>query len=127
MDMTHKGLGREATESRQLPPLVPAVDIWEDANGIHLAADLPGVAKENLTLGIDGDNLTIEGAVSLGEPQQLQDVYAEVRVAQYRRTFVLGADLDKEKISASMKDGVLRLDIPKLEAAKPRRVPVQAG
>ena len=127
MDMTHKGLGREATESRQLPPLVPAVDIWEDANGIHLAADLPGVAKENLSLGIDGDNLTIEGAVSLGESQQLQDVYAEVRVAQYRRTFVLGADLDKEKISASMKDGVLRLDIPKLEAAKPRRVPVQAG
>jgi HSP20 family protein len=127
MDMNDKALGREGKESRQLPPLVPAVDIWEDAEGIHLEADLPGVAKENLSLGVDGDTLTIEGAVSLGESQQLQDVYAEVRVAQYRRTFVLGADLDKEKIAASMKDGVLKLRIPKLEAARPRRVPVQAG
>jgi HSP20 family molecular chaperone IbpA len=126
MDMDQKSLRREA-EGRQVPPMVPAVDVWEDREGIVMRADLPGVAREGLSIGIDGDNLTIEGAVSLGEPSKLQDVYAEVRVAQYRRTFVLGADLDKEKIAATLKDGVLELRIPKLEAAKPRRVPVQAG
>ena len=127
MDMNQKGLGREATQNRQPSPLVPAVDIREDKEGIVLHADLPGVSKENLSIGIEGDTLTIEGAVSLGESPKMQDVYAEIRVAQYRRSFVLGNDLDKEKISASLVNGVLEMRIPKVEAAKPRRIPVQAG
>lgn len=127
MDMEQKGLGREANEERQAAPLVPQVDIWEDSDGIMLKADLPGVAKEGLAVGVDGETLTIEGAVSLGEPARLKDVYAEVRVARYRRSFVLGRDLDTEKIAASLKNGVLELRIPKLEAAKPRRIPVQAA
>lgn len=127
MDMTQKGLQREASETRQAAPLVPAVDIWEDAEGIVVKADLPGVAKENLSIGIDGETLTIEGGMTLGEPSKLQDVYAEVRVAQYRRSFILGRDLDSEKIAASFANGVLELRIPKSEAARPRRIPVQAG
>lgn len=127
MDMNQKGLGSEANEARRAVPLVPPVDIWEDADGIMLKADLPGVAKEGLTVGVDGETLTIEGAVSLGESAKLKDVYAEVRVARYRRTFVLGRDLDTEKIAASLKNGVLELRIPKLEAAKPRRVPVRVA
>ena len=125
MDMNQKGLGSEANEERQAAPLVPPVDIWEDNDGIMLKADLPGVAKEGLSVGVDGETLTIEGAVSLGEPAKLKDVYAEVRVARYRRSFVLGPDLDTEKIAASLKNGVLELRIPKLEAAKPRRIPVR--
>jgi HSP20 family protein len=128
MDMTQQGLKPEATENRTTTqPLVPAVDIWEDAEGIALEADLPGVAKEGLSIGIDGDNLTIEGAVTLGESKKMHDVYAEVRVAHYRRTFVLGRDLDRDKITASLRNGVLQLRIPKLEAAKPRRIPVQSA
>jgi HSP20 family molecular chaperone IbpA len=127
MDMNQKSLQRGADEARQATPLVPAVDIWEDAEGIMLKADLPGVSKEALSVGVDGETLTIEGAVQLGEPAKLRDVYAEVRVAQYRRSFVLGRDLDTEKISASMKNGVLELRIPKREAAKPRRIPVQVA
>lgn len=124
MDMTQKGLKHEAEETRQAV-LVPAVDIWEDAEGIVVKADLPGVAKEGLSVGVDGDTLTLEGAVSLGESPKLQDVYAEVRVAHYRRSFVLGRDLDTQRIAASLANGVLELRIPKLEAAKPRRVPVK--
>lgn len=127
MDMNQKGLGSEANEERQAAPLVPPVDIWEDNDGIMLKADLPGVAKEGLSVGVDGETLTIEGAVSLGEPAKLKDVYAEVRVARYRRSFVLGPDLDTEKIAASLKNGVLELRIPKLEAAKPRRIPVRVA
>lgn len=127
MDMNQKGLGGEANEARQAVPLVPPVDIWEDAQGIVLKTDLPGVAKEGLGVRIDGEMLTIEGVVSLGEPAKLKDVYAEVRVARYQRSFVLGRDLDTEKIAASLKNGVLELRIPKLEAAKPRRIPVQVA
>ena len=127
MDMNQKDLQREAKETRNATPLVPAVDIWEDGEGIVVSADLPGVAKEKLSVGVDGETLTIEGTVSLGESTKLRDVYAEVRVAQYRRSFVLGRDLDTEKISASMKNGVLQLRIPKREAAKPRRIPVQVA
>jgi HSP20 family molecular chaperone IbpA len=127
MDMNPKGLDREAADNRQAAPLVPPVDIWEDAEGIVLKADLPGVSREGLSVGVDGETLTIEGNVNLGEPAKLRDVYAEVRVARYRRSFVLGRDLDPERIVASMKNGVLELRIPKREAAKPRRVEVKVA
>lgn len=127
MDMNPKGLQREANESRQATPLVPPVDIWEDGEGIVLKADLPGVAKEGLSVGVDGETLTIEGTVALGESSKLHGIYAEVRVASYRRSFVLGRDLDPERIAASLQNGVLELRIPKREAAKPRRVQVQVA
>jgi len=127
MDMTHKGLQGEAADKRPAASLVPPVDIWEDAEGIIVKADLPGVSREGLSVGVEGESLTIEGSVSLGEPAKLRDVYAEVRVARYRRSFVLGRDLDTEKIAASLKNGVLQLRIPKLEAARPRRVPVKVA
>ena len=124
MDMTQGSL-RQEKETR--PALVPAVDIWENADGIVVNADLPGVPKENLSIGIEGDTLTVEGTVALGESAKMQDVYAEVRVAQYRRSFVLGSDLDKEKVSANLRNGVLELRIPKAESAKPRRIPVASA
>ena len=127
MDMDQKGLKGSNEGTRQATPLVPVVDIWEDAEGIVLRADLPGVSKENLSVGIEGETLTIEGKVLLGESAKLRDVYAEVRVAHYRRGFVLGRDLDTERIAANMKNGILQLRIPKREAARPRRIPVQVG
>ncbi|HET9651550.1 MAG TPA: Hsp20/alpha crystallin family protein [Usitatibacter sp.] len=104
--------------------LVPPVDVYEDENGITLKADMPGVSKENLSVSVEGESLTIEGTVSLGESTKLDSVYAEVRIAQYRRTFALSRDLDTGKIDAAMKNGVLTLRIPKAERAKPRRIPV---
>jgi HSP20 family molecular chaperone IbpA len=122
MDMKQNHL---KTEDRNEAALVPAVDIVENVDGIVLAADLPGVSKENLTIGVDGDTLTLEGAVSLGESASMQGVYAEVRVARYKRSFVLSRDLDASKIEASMKNGVLTLRVPRAEQAKPRRIEVR--
>jgi HSP20 family molecular chaperone IbpA len=107
--------------------LLPPVDIVEDGNGITVKADLPGVSRENLSINVDGETLTVEGAVALGESQKMEAVYAEIRVARYRRSFVLGRDLDTERIDASMKNGVLTLRVPKREQAKPRRIPVKAA
>lgn len=129
MDMTNPPVNRGSTAAtqtaaEQLPALVPAVDVFEDENGITLKADLPGVSKESLSVHVEGDQLTLEGRVALGESARLEPVYAEVRVAQYRRTFALSRDLDTTKIDATMKNGVLTLRIPKGEQAKPRRIPV---
>jgi HSP20 family protein len=122
-------------ETRQTPTqreteaaaLLPPVDIVEDENGITVKADLPGVSRENLSIRVDGETLTVEGAVALGEAQKMEAVYAEIRVARYRRSFVLGRDLDTESIDASMRNGVLTLRVPKREQARPRRIPVKAG
>lgn len=129
MEMTtQKALGRREGDRQEnrVTPMLPPVDIIEDAERITLRADMPGVSRETLSIDVDNDTLTIEGAVSLGEPAQMKDVYAEIRVAQYRRSFVLGRDLDRERIDARLANGVLTLDIPKLEQAKPRRISVKA-
>jgi HSP20 family molecular chaperone IbpA len=123
MDMTQADL--QARNAKQAAPLVPPVDIFEDADGITLTADLPGVAKENLSIGVEGETLTIEGTVSLEAPARMTDVYAEIRVAQYTRSFARARDLDTERIDANLRNGVLTLRIPKREQAKPRRIAVQ--
>lgn len=124
MDMTQPGTARET--QAEAPALVPPVDVVENEAGITLRADLPGVSKESLSIRVEGETLTIEGRVSLGEATELRPVYAEVRTAHYRRSFVLSRDLDVDKIDAAMKNGVLTLTVPKVEQAKPRRIAVRA-
>ena len=126
MATTQATPNKEPVTQHQPAPMVPPVDIIEDRDGITLRADLPGVSKEELSIGIDGDTLTIEGTVRLGESPSMEAVYAEVRVAQFKRSFVLGADLDSEKIDAAMKNGVLTLKVPKREQAKPRKIEVKS-
>lgn len=121
MDMKNPQAGREARTA----PIAPAIDVFEDEEGIVLRADLPGVSKESLEVRVEGETLTIAGQVSLGEAKTLGSVYAEVRVADYRRELVLSRDLDSSRIDAAIKDGVLQVRVPKLEQARPRRVPVR--
>src|SRR6476620_964853 len=96
-----------ASPSRTAPALLPPVDIVEDGTGITLVADLPGVSREDLSIGVDGRNLTIEAPLRLGEANSLVSVYAEVRANQFRRSFELSSDLDTGKIDAGLRDGVL--------------------
>jgi HSP20 family molecular chaperone IbpA len=126
MDMKQRGLEREATGQRAVVPLAPPVDIIENGDGITVRADLPGVSREDLSIGVDGDTLTVEASMSLGESANVQPVYAEVRTAQYKRSFVLSRDLDTGKINASIRNGVLTLQVPKREQAKPRRIEIKA-
>ncbi len=116
----------QAAETLEAPAIVPPVDVTEDDSGITLLADLPGVSRETLALHVDGDTLTIEAPLSLGEPARLDAVYAEMRARRYRRSFQLSRELDTSRIDASLKDGVLTLRLPKLEQARPRRIEIQA-
>lgn len=106
---------------------MPRVDVLEDESGITILADLPGVAKEHLELRLEGDALVIEGTMSPFAPERLQPVYAEVRLARYRRSFTLSRELDASRIEANLKDGVLNLRIPKQAKAQPRRISVEVG
>ncbi len=114
-------------ETEQQRAVLPAVDVFEDASGITLLADMPGVRKEQLELRIEGDALLIEGGVQALTPEGLEAVYAEVRVPRYRRSFTLSGELDTARIEANLKDGVLTLRIPKQAHAQPRRIAVTGG
>ncbi len=116
-----------ASANRSTVSLLPPVDIVEDAAGITLRADLPGVDRNAVTIGVDGRTLTIEAPLSLGEANALVSIYAEVRSNHYRRSFDLSSELDTTAIDAGLHDGVLTLRIPKLERAKPRRVEVRVA
>jgi|KBSMisStandDraft_5_1062788.scaffolds.fasta_scaffold20908_5 HSP20 family protein len=113
--------------SRAEPAVLPPVDIVEDPAGITVTADLPGVSPDDLVVRVDGRNLTLEAPLRLGEADSLAFVYSEVRANRYRRTFELSGELDTTAIQAELKDGVLKLRLPKVERAKPRRVEVRAA
>lgn len=117
---------RERTD-RNEPALLPPVDVIEDSSGITLYADMPGVTKDKLSLHIEGDTLSIEGELSLPVPQNMTASHAEVQLTRYRRAFTLSKELDASKIVAELKQGVLRLHIPKTEHAKPRRIEVRVA
>lgn len=118
---------RSGNAARPEPALTPPVDVIEDAAGITLFADLPGVPKDKLSLQIDGDTLTIEGEIVLAMPQGMESSHVEVGLPRYRRVFSLSKELDSEKISAELSHGVLKLRIPKAEHAQPRRIEVKVG
>jgi HSP20 family protein len=121
------GKGNVTQAEANTPFIVPRVDVIEDSAGITLMADLPGVSKEALEIKVEGTSLTLEGKIKLETPQGLDAVFAEVRASRYRRAFTLSRELDSSAIDAQLKDGVLKLRIPKLAEAQPRRIEVRAA
>ena len=122
---TRNGNGNGNGQGAELPSLLPPVDVVEDASGITLYADLPGVSKDRLQLEVSGDTLIIEGEMALSIPEGMDGTHAEVSVPRYRRVFTLSKELDTGKLEAELKQGVLKLHIQKAEHAKPRRITVQ--
>lgn len=107
--------------------LMPPVNVYEDAAGITLYADLPGVPKDKLVVQVQGDILTIKGEVVLDLPEGMEASYAEVSLPRYRRVFTLSKELDAEKVVAEFNHGVLKLRIPKAEYAQPSRIEVKVA
>ncbi|MBN1614347.1 MAG: Hsp20/alpha crystallin family protein [Deltaproteobacteria bacterium] len=104
----------------------PAVDIFETDSEITLLADMPGVKAGELNIDLHKNVLTLEGDVQAPEGADEADVIREYRTGKYYRQFTLSQIIDQEKINAEMKDGVLRLSLPKVKAATPRRIAVQS-
>jgi HSP20 family molecular chaperone IbpA len=116
-----------AVATRDLPAMTPPVDVIEDASGITLYADMPGVPRDKLSLKVEGDQLDIEGELTMPVPTDIAVTYAEMNRTLYRRTFTLSRELDAEKIAAEFNNGVLTLRIPKAAHAQPRRISIQAS
>ena len=125
-ERTEVSKSAEREPVRNEASLMPPVDVLEDASGITLYADLPGVHKDKLNLQVEADTLTIEGEVSIPTPERLEASYAEVGLPRYRRVFTLSKELDAGKVTAELSHGVLKLRIPKAEHAKPRRIEIRA-
>jgi HSP20 family protein len=125
-DMT-KGSGESASQVQPsaAPALRPPVDIYEDAEGITIEADMPGVSKDRLNLQVDGNTLLIEGEAAINLPEGVEALYADVRSTHYSRSFTLSNELETDKIDASLKDGVLTLRIPKHPDQRPRKIEVR--
>jgi len=123
----NENAAKQAESARSEAALMPPVDVIEDASGITLYADLPGVPKDKLSLHVEADTLTIEGEVVLDIPEGMEATHAEVTLPRYRRLFTLSKELDTEKVAADFSHGVLRLRIPKAEHAQPRRIQVQVA
>ena len=105
----------------------PAVDIYEDASGITLKADLPGVSRDRLDVQVDGNNLIIEGQAAIDMPEGMEALYADVKVTRFRRSFTLSSELEENKISAEMKNGELTLHLPKRPELQPRKIEISAS
>ncbi len=122
---------QELQEKEQTRPgrtFVPDVDIREDEQALWLWADMPGVNPDQVEVELHDNVLRIEGRVSLGDYEGLTPAYTEYNVGNYLRRFTLAnaQHFDSEQISARLVNGVLEVTLPKVEKAKPRRIPVSA-
>jgi HSP20 family molecular chaperone IbpA len=106
--------------------LIPAVDIFENADGITVQAEMPGVSKDRLNIQADRNNLLIEGDVVIDMPAGIEALYADMQATKYRRSFTLSAELEAERIEANLRDGLLTVRIPKRAEFRPRKIEVRA-
>lgn len=117
----------QAEQTRPGPVFTPAVDIFETEKDLILLADMPGVKAGDLNIDLNENVLTLDGEVKFFENADEVDVIREFRTGKYYRQFTLSQVIDQAKIKADLKEGVLRLTLPKIEAAKPRKITVKAA
>lgn len=117
--------GVERTKPRRV--FKPDVDIIEEKDETVLTADLPGVDEKSLDITLEKNVITIRGHVGPEIPAGLRLAYVEYEVGDYERAFTLSDEVDKEKIQASIKNGVLKLVLPKAAAAKTRKIAITAA
>jgi len=116
-----------AEQTRPGPTFTPAVDIFETDQETTVLADMPGVKAKDLAIDLRENTLTLAGDVESPEGAKEEEVVREYPTGYYYRQFTLSEGIDQSKIEAALKDGVLRLRLPKVEAAAPRTIPVKTG
>ena len=112
---------------RRSAPSYPAVSIWVKEDGQVVNAEMPGVKAEDIDISVDGDTLTISGKRGLDELPEGVRIHRRERVAgEFSRSVQLPLAVDSEKVEASLKNGVLTLNLPRLEADKPKKITIQS-
>ena len=103
---------------------VPVTDIFETPEALTVVLEMPGVGPDSIEANVENDVVTIEGRIDFTKYEGLRPVYTEYNVGHYARSFQISNKIDQAKISAEMKDGVVKLVLPKAEQAKPRKIKV---
>jgi len=119
----------EADREQTTPGRVysPNVDIFEDDQALTIVADMPGVPSENVTIDLRDDVLSLSGVPSVSVPEQEEYVLREYDTGKYFRQFTLSEVIDQANIKANLSNGVLRVTLPKVGPAKPRRIEITEG
>jgi HSP20 family protein len=117
--------GHERTSSR--PLFVPPADIYETTDNIVLLVEMPGVAMDGLDITLEKRLLSISGRVPKQEHKGYRQVYAEYADGDYERAFTLSEDIDRDRIEATLSNGVLRLVLPKAESVKAKKIEVKSA
>jgi HSP20 family molecular chaperone IbpA len=112
-------------KTRELRSAVPAVDIYENEDEILLHADMPGVVKEDVSVHIDNGTLSLSGVRKIGKKGVAK--WEEFGDVEYVRSFSVPQTIDAQRVEAELREGVLKLHLPKSEAAKPKRIEINAA
>lgn len=115
----------EGTRNRKV--YVPRVDIYETKDAMVLIADMPGVDEKSVNITLERNVLTIRGQVAMEHYKGYSLGRAEYDLGDYERSFTLSDSMDGDRIDAAMKNGVLRLTLPKAEPAKAKKIAVKAA
>jgi len=109
------------------PAQTPFIDIHEGPDGLVLEADLPGVSQDNVAIHLEDNVLTLSAKVSHPVPPEAKLLHEEYRQGDYHRSFILSDEVDRDRISAELKNGILRLILPKAERAKTRKIEIKSS
>ena len=115
----------DSESMRNRPVFIPQVDIVEDKDIITLVADMPGVDEQGVDINLEKGVLTITGRTETPFRKDYRVIHAEYNLGDYRRSFTLTDAIDHDKIEAAVRNGVLRLKLPKAEKAKPKKITVK--
>lgn len=123
----------EKVEQKQPEPVredrvyVPQTDIYEKDDAIMVRCDMPGVAQDQLDIRLDNNELEITGTQTVSVPEGMDQLIAEYETGTYRRKFNIPQLIDRDTIRARLHNGVLELELPKAEQAKPRKIEITTG
>jgi HSP20 family molecular chaperone IbpA len=118
--------GTEEAVPMPVETITPLIDIHEGPDGLVLQADLPGVTEDNLNIQLEDNVLTLHARVPSPFPEGASVLHEEYRVSDFYRSFILSDEVERDKISAELKNGVLRLSLPKAERARTRRIEIKS-
>ena len=119
------GVMARPEQTRPGPVYSPSVDIFENDSSITVLADMPGVKAQELEIDLRESMLTLTGRVMPPENPKESNVLREYQAGTFFRQFTLSETIDQTKIDAKLSDGVLRLELPKVEKARPRQITVR--